>query len=125
MKTFEQFVENYLEYSGMNSSWSARGTTIHLKDILKYLDEKKVPIQLVNPNKIKNLLIKAERNPKRVEDADLEHPLIITMVNGKYTSLLDGNHRLVKALKKEIDKIKIRVLDIDSSPNEYKKLFNR
>jgi len=123
MKTFEQFINESLEYSGLNTSWSDDDTTIYFKDVLKYLDDQKVPIQTIDPKRIENLLIKTKRDPKRVEESDLQYPLIVSMVNGKYKSLLDGQHRLVKALKNNLDKVKVRVLDIDSAPEDYKKIF--
>jgi len=122
-KIYEQFVNEYVEDSGLNTYWSDGDTTIYFKDILKYLDEQKVPIQMVDPKELKNLLIKTKRDPNRVEKADLQYPLIVSMVNGEYKSILDGQHRLFKALKYNLDKIKIRVLNINSTPDNYKKVF--
>lgn len=118
-KLFENFTNEYIEYSGLNTSWN----DINIKDVLKYLDEQKTPTQIIDPNKLKHLLIKTERDPKRIDSVDLQYPLIVSMKNGKFKSILDGQHRLVKALKYKLDKIKIRVIDLDSIPNEYKIAF--
>lgn len=116
---FENYTNEYIEYSGLNTSWN----DINIKDVLKYLDDQKTPTQIIDPNKLKHLLIKTERDPKRIDSVDLQYPLIVSMKNGKFKSILDGQHRLVKALKYKLDKIKIRVIDLDSIPNEYKIAF--
>ena len=50
----------------------------------------------------------------------------ISFKDGKYKSILDGNHRAYKAIKNKNKTIKVRELDLDSktTPKIYKKLFN-
>ena len=63
-----------------------------------------------------------ELEPERVKTASLEYPLVVVVKDGKYQYILDGNHRLQKALtsKKEADKyVKVKEFDL----NDYNKLF--
>lgn len=48
----------------------------------------------------------------RVMKADLSYPIIVVQnESGKIFALLDGTHRLEKALKMGVDKIKVKVMD--------------
>ena len=51
--------------------------------------------------------------------------IIITTNGGEYGMLLDGHHRLLKAINSGIINIKARVLELNDAPIEYKKLFKR
>jgi hypothetical protein len=72
-----------------------------------------------------------EYDPERVAAASLEYPIIIvkstTIINavGQDRYVLDGNHRLQKAVNKEIESIKAKILDLDSpeTPEEFKRMF--
>jgi len=122
---FKLFEYDYQKFNGLNSLWSNDEITIHFKDVLNYLDKNNIPVQYVDPNSLKHLLIKTKRDPIRVENSELKYPIIVVMENGKFTFILDGQHRLVKALKHKLDKVKIRILDLDCAPNDYKKIFAR
>ena len=69
-----------------------------------------------------SLIVK--RDPARVQAADLNYPLIVTKVNGKFKKILDGQHRLVKAITNNEPTVKVKVLDIDSAPDDYKEMFS-
>ena len=66
-------------------------------------------------------------DPDRKEKADLSFPIIVVARDGKFQSILDGNHRLQKALNNEKDKyvdekdkhVKVKEFDL----NDYNKLF--
>jgi len=49
---------------------------------------------------------------------------VVVDMNGKYKSILDGNHRVEKAINNDIPTIKVRELDLRTAPEEYKALFN-
>jgi len=127
LKTFEQFSTEDYAVAGGNTSWSdtykGKDITITLKDIINYLDNENVKVKEINPNIIEHLLIKVERDPNRVESADLKYPVILSEKNGELTKILDGQHRVVKCLKNNIDKINVRILNLDNAPFEYKYIF--
>lgn len=128
MKTFEQFVnEKNDSHIGATTIWTNRhkrkNITLSLKDVNNYLNQQKIPIEYINPKSVEHLLINIERDPQRVENANLDFPIILVKKNGEYTKILDGQHRIFKCLKNKIDKIKCRVLNLDNAPRKYLYLF--
>ena len=49
--------------------------------------------------------------PDRKEKADLSFPIIVTAKDGKFQSILDGNHRLQKAIDKDETHISAKILE--------------
>lgn len=121
LKLFENFEQP--EGTGKESFWEAEvdGETIRLTldDVLDYLDNG----QEMDPNQIEHLLIDVERDPKRVETSDLEYPVILLSSEGEIKSILDGQHRIVKALENG-EMIKVRILDLDLAPDNFKNVLN-
>jgi hypothetical protein len=112
--------------SGAETAWQLKdGTILTLNQVMKFLDDEKVPVVEISTGELKHLLIDVERDPLRVEAANLDFPIIISKYNNKYDNILDGQHRLVKSVKNEIEKIKCRVLDLENCPEEFKKVFIR
>lgn len=107
---------------GISTRWQDGDIDISLRDILKYL--KNEPIINIKPEKLKHALIKVNRDPARVQAADLNYPMIVTKVNGKFKKILDGQHRLVKAITNKESTVKIKVLDINSAPDDYREMFS-
>jgi len=89
-----------------------------MDDVTSYLDNGKE----IDPKEIEHLLIKVDRDPKRVENANLEHPIILLSSGGKIKSILDGQHRVVKALKDGVN-VKARILDLDNAPDDVKNVL--
>jgi hypothetical protein len=130
---FNKLVKLYLEDNkeGMETSWGPddEGVTVTIKDVIKHLRDNDVPVKSVKVSELKPLLIDQdydEGNKDRVDSSNLKYPIIVIKSNGKYKSILDGNHRLYKAIKSKLKTIKIQVIDLDSksTPSSYKKLFN-
>lgn len=122
IKKFESFEQP--EGTGLDTFWEAEVdgeiVRVTIKDVMNYLDE---AIE-IDPNDVKHLLIDVERDPVRVENADLSYPIIVTKSGDKFTSILDGQHRLVKALRDGVN-INARILDLDLVPESWKKIFIR
>ncbi len=109
---------------GSETYWELEdGTKITLKDIVNFLDSENIPVIDIETNKLKDLLIDVGRDPNRVEAANLDFPIIVSEYKGEFKSILDGQHRLVKSIKNGIDKIKCRVLELEKSPEVFKKIF--
>ena len=107
---------------GISTRWQDGDIDISLRDILKYL--KNEPVINIEPKKLKHALIKVNRDPARVQAADLNYPMIVTKVSGKFKKILDGQHRLVKAITNNESTVKIKVLDINSAPDDYREMFS-
>ena len=122
---YEQVLEG-----GMEDSWTdtidGKQVTITLSQILEYL--KDAPVKEIDPKELKHLRVGAVKQPdeehlKRINQSSLDYPIIVIASQGKYKMLLDGNHRLQKALYNKIDKIKVKVLDLDTAPLSYQQMF--
>jgi hypothetical protein len=115
IKLFEQFEIN-------NTFWESEvdgnPVKVTLSDVLDYLDN---GFEL-DPNSISHLLIDVERDKNRIESADLSYPIILTAKGGKLLSILDGQHRVVKAIRDGVN-IKARILDLDFAPENFKSVF--
>jgi hypothetical protein len=128
---FEELYRLVIEdVQGMDTYWSTEDgkQKVTIKDVLEYIDKKNIPTKKVSIQKIKPILIDQDYKgaaKDRVERAELKYPIIVVKKNGKYKSILDGNHRVFKALKKKIDIIKVRELDLDAkeTPKIFKELF--
>jgi hypothetical protein len=129
---FDRLIEQILEGKdpvGMDTYWQDGKEKVTIKDVIKHLDFIKAPIKEVSMKKIKPIIIDQDyegAGKERVQKANLQYPLIVTVSKGKYKSILDGNHRAFKALTNDIDTVKVRELDLDSkdTPQIYKNLFN-
>jgi len=116
MISFKQFIAEIDK--GLDTNWQDGGIKITLQDVLDIADE---PIE-IDPNELKHLLIQTNRDPARVQAADLQYPLVVATKGSQYTKILDGQHRLMKALQAEVP-VKVRVLNLDTAPEEYQQMF--
>jgi hypothetical protein len=128
----EQQILNESEIYGTSNepppSWKVGRTTIKIKDVQKYLDENDIPVIEIPVKDIFNKCAHTDKTDKetldRSERSDLIFPIIVLKKNGKYHTVLDGHHRLLKAKNNNIDKIKARVFNLEDAPDEYKKVFS-
>lgn len=100
---------------------------ITISDVEKYLKDKSVVEILVKD--IEDMCIHLDKNDEqtkiRSQKSDLSYPIIVTQrVNGEYGMILDGHHRLKKAIDNDIQKIKAKVIELDKAPKLYKQMFN-
>lgn len=118
MKKFKEFKQP--KGTGGETSWKKQGVEINLKDLLGFTSKE---IKNIKTSDLKPLLIEAERDPERVDNANLDYPIIIGSYKGEYVKIIDGHHRLAKALKLGEETIKSRILNFDQSPEYLKNLF--
>ncbi len=125
IKQYTTFIESIKinENQRDNTSWEDGGIKLTLNDVIEYLDEIESPIVNIDIESVKPILIDAERDSNRVENADLQYPIIVSKKDGKYKAILDGNHRVAKSINNNIETIPARILDLDNAPEEYKSLF--
>ena len=113
------------EEEGLYTSWKDGDLKVTIREVLKYLDDNKVTVEEVSTDRLRPILIAGPRDTKRVQAADLKYPAVVVVdMKGKYKSILDGNHRVEKAINNDIPTIKVRELDLREAPEEYKELFN-
>ena len=111
----EQF---YSENIGANTNWVDGDVEITLQDVLSIASD---PRQ-ADPNKFKHLLIQTDRDPARINNADLKYPIVVSIQGGKPTKILDGQHRLVKAIQTQ-QPIQVRMLNLDVAPDHIQQMF--
>jgi len=96
------------------------GTDFKIKfkvsDVIELAKQK--PVKEVNPKDINyNFSGRIEDDKEtesRVTNADLSYPILVVQnKDNKIFALLDGTHRLEKALRLKLDKIKVKIFDID------------
>ncbi len=109
----------------MGTYWEDGDLKVTIKEVLEYLDDNDAPVKDVSTDKLKAILIADNRDEKRVQAADLRYPVIVVVDrNGKYKSILDGNHRVDKAIGNNIPTVEARELDLREAPDKYKALFD-
>lgn len=125
--------ENYQINEGKshydNTSWTmdidGKEETVTIQEIQDYL--KSEPIVEIPLEDISDMSIHKdktdEKTIKRSQKSNLDFPIIIAKYNDKYTMILDGHHRLKKANDNNIKTIKAKILNLDKSPDIYKKMF--
>jgi hypothetical protein len=117
------------EIGGMDTYWKDGDLRVTIKEVLKYLDKKKVPVKEESTDKLRAILIAGDKDEDRVKAANLEDAVIVVVdMEGNWKSLLDGNHRVVKATNPKYESLRdtlpVRELDLRTAPEKYKKLFN-
>ena len=106
-RSLQLLAEKYeqVREGGLEDSWTdtidGKQVTITLSQILEYL--KDVPVKEIDPKELDHLRVGAVKQPdeehlKRINQSSLDYPIIVIASKGKYKMLLDGNHRLQKAL---------------------------
>jgi hypothetical protein len=119
-------LENWREYiteDWRDTSWETDDEKVTIGDVVDYLGDKTVDINVLELSQ--QLPSLPTRGAKRVAAASLEYPIIIVKRDGQYQYVLDGNHRLQKAIDKEIESIEAKILDLDNpeTPERFKKMF--
>lgn len=112
------------------TSWTNNGITVTIHDVQKFLDDINEPVIEIPVDKIKNMCVHIDKTDyktlQRSENSDLYYPIIITKNEKGLKMILDGHHRLLKAINHNITTIKSRILDLTryDIPIEFKKVFD-
>jgi hypothetical protein len=121
MKTYKQYLQIY-ENTGINSSWTKGKITVTLKDLLKII--KDYPIYYIDPLKLSKYII-FDDNKERVINSDLNYPSIVIVNNNNIEYVLDGFHRIQKALENNIQKVKVKFVDLNDLNSDFKYVFKK
>ena len=119
-------LENWREYiteDWRDTSWKNDEDEVTIGEVVGYLGDKTVDINVLKLSQ--QLPPLPTRGAERVAAASLEYPIIVVKRDGQYQYVLDGNHRLQKAIDEEIESIKAKILDLDNpeTPERFKKMF--
>ena len=124
-----QFVKQGMTEGGAETSWSNDTGTITLQDILeltKHIKQINLPI---NDN-LKSKLLHWEGNPEEIERVNQvtvsnQFPILIMVdEQGQIAWILDGNHRLHKAIQSQAKTIPAKLIKPSNLNDKAKKIFN-
>jgi len=113
-----------------DTSWTniidGKEVTVTIKDILDLIKEKpvqKIDTEILKPYALHKTKTDADTLAK-IKNANLDYPIIVLKKHNTTYEILDGNHRLQKAINNKIPHIKARVIDIKDLPEDWQKVFN-
>ena len=123
MKLLLENWRKYLNEDWRDTSWEADDEKVTIGDVVDYLGDETVDINVLELSQ--QLPSLPTQGAKRVAAASLEYPIIAVKSGGKYQFVLDGNHRLQKAIDEKVETIKAKILDLDNpeTPEVFKKMF--
>ena len=129
-------LENWREFlteDWRDTSWEDDDEKITIGDVVDHLGDETID---VIPSDVRDQVLKSRGKDRlpvgpgitsqdRIDKADLSFPIIITKKGGKFIDVLDGNHRLQKAVDEDVKSIKAKILDLDNpeTPENFKKMF--
>ena len=116
MRITRRQLRRLIRESGLNTTWDMGDRVIHLQDVSSFLDSQSRPVITMNACRLKKMLAREITGiePHRVHRADIAVPIIVEVdrVSGRPVVILDGNHRLAKAISLGAD-VMLRVLYSD------------
>lgn len=117
------YIKNYKEYikEGLYDSWEKNDIKVTLVQLLEVI--KDIPVKLVCVSKLRRLVLDWNDNPKeidKIEKACLNYPVIIVIDDeNKIKYILDGNHRVQKAIKYNLCTIKAKLIRVKDLPSDF------
>ena len=109
---------------GLEDSWESDNKKVTLRQLLNIT--KNIPTQEIEISKLLPFVLH-KNNPKEydnIEKSDLRYPiLIITNSNGSIRQIIDGHHRIQKAIKYKFSKINGKLIKFDDLPNDFKDIL--
>ena len=109
-----------------DTSWEDDDGKITIGDITDYLgnDIRNISVSDLQ-DKLGDNVSSVTQGEERIMKADLQYPIILVQKDGEFSYVLDGNHRLAKAIMTGEEYIKAKVLYLDdkNTPKEFKRLL--
>ena len=92
----------------MKTSWTFEdGRSVSIKDVLDWSDE--IPEMTLPIEEVIKIKTVSSLDHSRVHAADISYPILIVEEHEKRW-ILDGNHRLQKAIDKGHDTVRVKIL---------------
>ena len=124
MKLLLENWRQYLAEDWRDTSWETDEDKVTLGEIDDFLGDKTIDINVLELSR--QIPALPTRGKERVAAASLEFPIIVIKKDGQFKYVLDGNHRLQKAINQEVETIKAKILDVSAeaeTPERFKKMF--
>ena len=116
-----------LQSEGLHdTSWeNEEGDKITLIDLLNVTED--IPVEEVSVEELKPHLLSwdgDEEEIKKIEKADLNYPILIFVNDdNEFLTIIDGHHRVQKAVRKGLETIKAKIIPINCLPKNIRKVF--
>ena len=123
MKLLLENWRKYITEDWRDTSWETDEEKVTIGDVVDYLGDETEDLNVLDlSNQIPPLPTRGE---ERVKAASLEFPIIVVRKGGEFKYVLDGNHRLQKAINQKVETIEAKILDLDSpdTPKKFKRMF--
>jgi len=119
-------LENWREFiteDWRDTSWKSDDEKVTIGDVVDYLGDETADINVLELSQ--QLPSLPTQGSERVAAASLEYPVIVVKSGGQYKYVLDGNHRLQRAIDENVATIKAKILDLDNpeTPEVFKRMF--
>ena len=130
MKLIFENWKRFIAESWRDTSWENDEDKVTLGEIDDFLGDKTVDINVLELSK--QIPALPTRGKERVAAASLDFPIIVVKKDGQFKYVLDGNHRLQKAINSHedpsistVETIEAKILDVSSeeTPERFRKMF--
>jgi hypothetical protein len=133
--------DNWAETAWQDITEDGKTVKVTFKDLLEF--SKDIPVEELSVEDLKHLALhKTKTDPEtlaNIQKANLDYPILVlhktkdkqrqyssssALIQHKgLVSILDGHHRLQKAIVNEIPKIKAKMLRLSEMPEDWQGLF--
>ena len=123
MKLILENWKRFIAESWRDTSWENDEDKVTLGEIDDFLGDETIEIDVLELSK--QIPALPTRGEERVTAASLDFPIIVVKKDGQFKYVLDGNHRLQKAINQEVETIKAKILDVsaEETPERFRKMF--
>ena len=124
MKLLLENWRKYIAEDWRDTSWETDDDKVTIGDVVDYLGDETVDINVLELSQQLTRSLPTQGD-ERIAAANLDYPIIVIKDKGQYRFVLDGNHRLQKAIDEKAESIKAKILDLDNpeTPEVFKKMF--
>ncbi len=98
-------------------------TLIDLLDATEHIPIQNIPIVDLKPHLLS--WDDDEKEFKKIDNVELEYPILVFVNNEcEIITIIDGHHRIHKAIKKGMETIKGKLIKLRTLPKNVRKVFN-
>ena len=126
MKLILENWRKFITEDWRDTSWETDDEKVTIGDVVDYLGNETVDINVLElSQQLPRSLTTTSQ--ERIDSANFDYPIIVVKSGGQYQTVLDGNHRLQKAIdqRPRVENIKAKILDLDDdeTPAKFKRMF--
>jgi hypothetical protein len=108
---------------GKSTSWEREENILTLEELLTTFPHSPEYISTVEV--LPHLIIWEDPvELQRIDHVDLEYPIVVFMNNSQVHCVVDGHHRIHKAIKLNMETIRAILIDINDLPDKMKYIFD-